>query len=462
MSTQSTPGRQTPKRLTLTPGPRPLHLGTGTVPNSPLASAPLPRRMGSVAYGRDDMRLGFDDGVKRPTLSRGGSLRDFEGRRGRGHASTSSVSIGEGVLERAQREAVEKKRRSASALDDKDLPPPVLTLAEKHKDLLHFIAQKEAKCVELRAQLATHEADLLQLKKKWEKIVAKGNDRQGARTSTGNGAVDLVRGIFGLGEIALPPSPTLPSPANASSPGYTSSPSPLKGNRPPLTPASRGHLSHTPQSSTSTATSTRYSLSSASSLTGVEQLKEEGEPRVVDADDDDPDAWGPFETAEPEPIHLSGPARSALGLSGVEKYGLSSEKKTSLASALGLSGVEKYGLSSEKKTSLANKRASMIITDSFPSLAKPNAPPARPNPAPILKAPSPRSKKPTVSPISTSHSTPAQRITSVSLLDDDDGASATLGAVLQPSTTTANANPLSSDATSVNTTSDAFGEDWNW
>ncbi|CAE6407067.1 unnamed protein product [Rhizoctonia solani] len=439
MSTQSTPG-QTPKRLTLTPGPRPLHLGTGTVPNSPLASAPLPRRMGSVAYGRDDMRLGFDDGVKRPTLSRGGSLRDFEGRRGRGHASTSSVSIGEGVLERAQREAVEKKRRSASALDDKDLPPPVLTLAEKHKDLLHFIAQKEAKCVELRAQLATHEADLLQLKKKWEKIVAKGNDRQGARTSTGNGAVDLVRGIFGLGEIALPPSPTLPSPANASSPGYTSSPSPLKGNRPPLTPASRGHLSHTPQSSTSTATSTRYSLSSASSLTGVEQLKEEGEPRVVDADDDDPDAWGPFETAEPEPIHLSGPARSALGLSGVEKY----------------------GLSSEKKTSLANKRASMIITDSFPSLAKPNAPPARPIPAPILKAPSPRFKKPTVSPISTSHSTPAQRITSVSLLDDDDGTSATLGAVLQPSTTTANANSLSSDATSVNTTSDAFGEDWNW
>ncbi|KAH7322147.1 hypothetical protein B0J17DRAFT_684406 [Rhizoctonia solani] len=442
MSTQSTPGK-TPKRLTLTPGPRPLHLGTGTVPNSPLTSAPLPRRMGSVAYGRDDMRLGFDDGVKRPTLSRGGSLRDFEGRRGRGHASSSSMSVSEGVLERAQREAVEKKRRSASALDDKDLPPPVLTLAEKHKDLLHFIAQKEAKCVELRAQLATHEADLLQLKKKWEKIVAKGNDRQGSRTSTGNGAVDLVRGIFGLGEIALPPSPTLPSPANASSPGYTSSPSPIKGNRPPLTPASRGHLSHTPQSSTSTATSTRYSLSSASSLTGVEQLKEEAEPRVVDADDDDPDAWGPFETAEPEPIHLSGPVRSALGLSGVEKY----------------------GLSNEKKSSLATKRASIIITDSFPSLAKPYTPPARSNTAPTMKAPSPRTKKPTVSPISTSHSTPAQRITSVSLLDDDDGTSATLGAVLQPSTTnatTTNANPLSSDVASVNTTSDAFGEDWNW
>ncbi|EUC66903.1 hypothetical protein RSOL_518990, partial [Rhizoctonia solani AG-3 Rhs1AP] len=57
---------------------------------------------------------------------------------------------------------------------------------------------------------------------------------------------------------------------------------------------------------------------------------EKDEPRVVDADDDDPDAWGPFEAAEPEPIHLSGPARSALGLSGVEKYGLG-EKHSSLA-----------------------------------------------------------------------------------------------------------------------------------
>lgn len=36
--------------------------------------------------------------------------------------------------------------------------------------------------MELRAQLAAHEADLLQLKKKWEKIVAKGNGaRSGVR-----------------------------------------------------------------------------------------------------------------------------------------------------------------------------------------------------------------------------------------------------------------------------------------
>ncbi|CAE6376702.1 unnamed protein product [Rhizoctonia solani] len=439
MSAHSTPGK-TPKRLTLTPGPRPLHLGTANALNSPLASAPLPRRMGSVAYGRDDMRLGFDDGVKRPVLSRGGSLRETDGRRGRGHASTSSMGGGEGVLERAQREAIERKRRSASALDDKDdkdQPPPVLTLAEKHKDLLHFIAQKEAKCVELRTQLATHEADLLQLKKKWEKIVAKGNDRQAARTSTGNGAVDLVRGIFGLGEIALPPSPTQPT-QSSPSPSYTSSPSPLKGSKPPLTPASRGYLSHTPQSSTSTATSTRYSLSSVSSFAGVEQLKEKDEPHVVDAEDDDPDAWGPFETAEPEPIRLSGPAMSALGLSGVEKIG-------------------------EKKTSLANRRTSTFMSDSFPSFSRQNSAPPRASPTPPMKLTSPRSKKPNVSPISTSNSTPAQRVASISLIDDDDGTSATLGAVLQPSTSTTHNAQLVSDAASVKTAaSDAFGEDWNW
>ena len=32
----------------------------------------------------------------------------------------------------------------------------------RHADLLQFIAQKESKCLELRSQLATHEAELLQ------------------------------------------------------------------------------------------------------------------------------------------------------------------------------------------------------------------------------------------------------------------------------------------------------------
>ncbi|KAK0203988.1 hypothetical protein DFS33DRAFT_1335996 [Desarmillaria ectypa] len=53
-----------------------------------------------------------------------------------------------------------------------------LTLTEKHADLLHFIAQKESKCLELRSQLAVHEAELLQLKRKWERIVFRGFERQ--------------------------------------------------------------------------------------------------------------------------------------------------------------------------------------------------------------------------------------------------------------------------------------------
>lgn len=58
----------------------------------------------------------------------------------------------------------------------------VLTLAERHADLLRFIAQKESKCLELRQQLAQHEADLLALKRKWERIVSRGN--AGASTSS--------------------------------------------------------------------------------------------------------------------------------------------------------------------------------------------------------------------------------------------------------------------------------------
>ena len=47
----------------------------------------------------------------------------------------------------------------------------------RHADLLRFIAQKEAKCMELRTQLASQEAELTQLKRKWEKIVNRGFDR---------------------------------------------------------------------------------------------------------------------------------------------------------------------------------------------------------------------------------------------------------------------------------------------
>ncbi|KAG6877556.1 hypothetical protein C0993_006053 [Termitomyces sp. T159_Od127] len=75
---------------------------------------------------------------------------------------------------------------------------PPLTLVEKHSDLLHFIAQKESKCLELRSQLANLEAEIVQLKRKWERIVNRGflnNPSASVSTSQGNGAV--FEGIVG-------------------------------------------------------------------------------------------------------------------------------------------------------------------------------------------------------------------------------------------------------------------------
>ncbi|KAL0565015.1 hypothetical protein V5O48_017022, partial [Marasmius crinis-equi] len=78
-----------------------------------------------------------------------------------------SASVGEGSSP-----SVNEKRPDGSP----QVTTP-LTLAEKHADLLHFIAQKESKCLDLRTQLASHEAELLQLKKKWERIVERSYSR---------------------------------------------------------------------------------------------------------------------------------------------------------------------------------------------------------------------------------------------------------------------------------------------
>ncbi|KAF8552477.1 hypothetical protein OG21DRAFT_1511421 [Imleria badia] len=68
-------------------------------------------------------------------------------------------------------------RESVSSLDGavaREREP--LTLVEKHADLLRFIAHKERKCLELRDQLALHEKELAELKRKWERIVNRGHD----------------------------------------------------------------------------------------------------------------------------------------------------------------------------------------------------------------------------------------------------------------------------------------------
>ena len=84
----------------------------------------------------------------------------------------------------------------------------------RHADLLHFIAQKESKCLELRTQLAQHEADLLLLKRKWERIVSKGSPSSGRPDVAPTVGSDMLGGIregvqSGLGKVfsVLEPSP---------------------------------------------------------------------------------------------------------------------------------------------------------------------------------------------------------------------------------------------------------------
>ncbi|KAJ7070302.1 hypothetical protein B0H15DRAFT_968599 [Mycena belliarum] len=122
------------KRHSLPAGPRPLQLVNGPLSDG-LPSAP------PSAYPLSPLTPTTPSGARRPS-----SITYNPGprpARTAGHRTTlgRSNSVG-GALDRPERDPV--------------------TLAEKHADLLHFIAQKESKCLELRSQLAMHEAELLQ------------------------------------------------------------------------------------------------------------------------------------------------------------------------------------------------------------------------------------------------------------------------------------------------------------
>ena len=137
---------------------------------------------------------------------------------------------------------------------------PLTNHITRHADLLRFIAQKEAKCMELRTQLASQEAELVQLKRKWEKIVNRGFDRVYAangiappQSTSGpvlegikEGVQEVSRMIaVGLGEYGSGP----PNSTN------------------PVSAPSRTHSTHQSTSSvtTSNSGSTRLSNSSANS-----------------------------------------------------------------------------------------------------------------------------------------------------------------------------------------------------
>ncbi|KAJ7770608.1 hypothetical protein B0H16DRAFT_1881591, partial [Mycena metata] len=162
------------KRHSMPIGPRPLQLaGNGaSVPDAPLSAAPS-------AFGYALSPSPRSPAPSTPTTPNGGPRRQSSitynpasapARPARGHRTGAlgrSNSVG-GVLDRNPRE---RDRSNANGGPPERSP---VTLAEKHADLLHFIAQKESKCLELRSQLAMHEAELLQLKRKWERIVSRG------------------------------------------------------------------------------------------------------------------------------------------------------------------------------------------------------------------------------------------------------------------------------------------------
>jgi len=124
------------------------------------------------------------------------------------HRPTRAASVSDGLHRVSISEVVIQRPNGVER--------PPLTLAEKHAELLHFIAQKESKCLELRTQLAVHEAELLQLKRKWERIVSR---RYGGRedvTSPTSSSSNVLEGIkegvqgvsrflaAGLGEFSTP------------------------------------------------------------------------------------------------------------------------------------------------------------------------------------------------------------------------------------------------------------------
>ncbi|KAF8311684.1 hypothetical protein F5887DRAFT_1049329 [Amanita rubescens] len=144
-----TPSKRHSLHIYSSSGPKPLQLVTGQAPSPITPATPdhqnkprTLRRQSSISYKRSS----YD------SLAQSRPPNEVD-----------SPPLGGGL----------KPRPRSVAYPAAPLLTPQLTLAEKHADLLQFIAQKESKCLELRSQLAMHEAELLQLKRTWERIVSR-------------------------------------------------------------------------------------------------------------------------------------------------------------------------------------------------------------------------------------------------------------------------------------------------
>ncbi|EMD34854.1 hypothetical protein CERSUDRAFT_117057 [Gelatoporia subvermispora B] len=246
------------------PGPKPLQLVDGNIPatypsptlsglSTPPPSAQKsfnPRRQSSISYFPSDHTPHWD--IRSPTVA-AGSLKRSASLRTRADES---------------RTPIRGDRRSTGSLES---PSPVvdrgpLTLTEKHADLLRFIAQKESKCLELRTQLAMHEAELLQLKRKWERIVSRGMDRAYSSVGYGstpsnavmlNGRKGGAQGVGRLLELGEVTSPAPVAPPPSASAAHISLPPKVSAN-----------LRHEPTQSTSSVSTSGTASTHASSSSG--------------------------------------------------------------------------------------------------------------------------------------------------------------------------------------------------
>ncbi|TBU23647.1 hypothetical protein BD311DRAFT_67953 [Dichomitus squalens] len=274
------------------PGPRPLQLVDGNLQAPAESPCPSPavsglstpppsarkfnsRRQSSITYYPSDHTPNWE--VRSPTATAPGpsSLR-------------RTASLSQNVPARLN---LKRDRRSlpvaeVEAVGNPLTERPPLTLTEKHADLLRFIAQKESKCLELRSQLAAHEAELAQLKRKWERIVSRGMDRAYSQQPTHSGSSSLLTGAVkdvsrllaaGLSDLSTSPAPASPRLSS-------------KANRASWH-ANTQSVSSTATSTTSaslTSSSVRLSQSSASSFAYddvPEEDEREGAPASISSSD---------------------------------------------------------------------------------------------------------------------------------------------------------------------------------
>ncbi|KZT68884.1 hypothetical protein DAEQUDRAFT_670551 [Daedalea quercina L-15889] len=482
--------------------PSPTVSGLSTPPPTAKSFSAKSRRQSSISYFPSDNAPSWS--LRSPTTTTALPLR-------------RSISVGRPA--QSPPPSASGDRRSLGSSEELQSPRAdrgPLTLTEKHADLLHFIAQKESKCLELRSQLAMHEAELTQLKRKWERIVSRGMDRASISAPSSSVASPLSpldgikEGVQGVSRLLL---------GDLSSPGASSPTVPVQPVAGFATMSraaahrSRGHVNSQSTSSISTtgttSTSVRLSQSSASSLAFDDPPQEldekvEGEGKGEGKGEGEAEEHrgsveiSPASALRAAKLHRrksrdSAPTRppespttpnAASVTSPTSTSSARASKRASLNLSSGLpppaipgvgalavqpvsSWMETVGSSVGRKWdeiqkgetfTKGQKRASVLFSDVSQSLFSALASPGHASSSSVSISTNPFSA--TLSPLSTSPSPTPSPIgvqQSSSLLEDDDAPQA-LGSVLVPDSRTPSAETASASA-SVRELSD---DEWNW